>query len=75
MRHMLMQISPLGDLVRQVIWGLCRAASRAHRDAGPAARKASTQRSRRHSCRLSSSVTVRATSPLLGACGNACLLA
>ena len=27
-RHMLMQISPLGDLVRQVIWGLCRAASR-----------------------------------------------
>ena len=25
---MLMQISPLGDLVRQVIWGLCRAASR-----------------------------------------------
>ena len=28
MRHMLMQISPLGDLVRQVISGLCRAASR-----------------------------------------------
>ena len=28
MRHMLMQISPLSDLVRQVIWGLCRAASR-----------------------------------------------
>ena len=27
-RHMLMQISPLSDLVRQVIWGLCRAASR-----------------------------------------------
>ena len=27
-RHMLMQISPLGDLVWQVIWGLCRAASR-----------------------------------------------
>ena len=27
-RQMLMQISPLGDLVRQVIWGLCRAASR-----------------------------------------------
>ena len=27
-RHMLMQILPLGDLVRQVIWGLCRAASR-----------------------------------------------
>ena len=27
-RHMLMQISPQGDLVRQVIWGLCWAASR-----------------------------------------------
>ena len=27
-RHMLMQISPLSDLVWQVIWGLCRAASR-----------------------------------------------
>ena len=27
-RHMLMQISPLSDLVRQVIWGLCWAASR-----------------------------------------------
>ena len=25
---MLMQISPLSDLVRQVIWGLCWAASR-----------------------------------------------
>ena len=48
----------------------------AHRDAGPAARNASTQRSRRHSCRLSSSVTVRGTSPLLGVCANrlACLL-
>ena len=37
-----------------------------HRDAGPAAGKASTQRSRRHSCRLSSSVTVRGTCPMLG---------
>ena len=27
-RHMLVQISPLSDLVRQVIWGLCWAASR-----------------------------------------------
>ena len=63
-------------IVRQVIRGLCRAApAGTHRDAGPAAGKASTQRSRRHSCRLSSSVTVRATSPLLGVCGNACLLA
>ena len=67
MRHMLMQISPLSDLVRQVIWGLCRAASRGapgRRTSG--AKSKYTQRSRRHSCRLSSSVTVRATYPMLG---------
>ena len=67
MRHMLLQDSLLGDLGWQVIWGLCRAASRGapgRRTSG--AKSKYTQRSRRHSCRLSSSVTVRATYPMLG---------
>ena len=67
MRHMLLQDALLGDLGWQVIWGLCRAASRGapgRRTSG--AKRKYSERSRRHSCRLSSSVTVRATYPMLG---------
>ena len=73
-RHMLLQDLLLGDLGCASEWASVGRPAGAHRDAGPAARNASTQRSRRHSCRLSSSVTVRGTSPLLGVCANACLL-
>ena len=66
MRHMLLQDLLLGDLGCASEWASVGRPAGAHRDAGPAARNASTQRSRRHSCRLSSSVTVRATYPMLG---------
>ena len=74
-RHMLLQDLLLGDLGCASEWASVGRPAGAHRDAGPAARNASTQRFRRHSCRLSSSVTVRGTNPLLGVCANACLLA
>ena len=65
-RHMLLQDLLLGDLGCASEWASVGRPAGAHRDAGPAARNASTQRSRRHSCRLSSSVTVRGTCPMLG---------
>ena len=65
-RHMLLQDSLLGDLGCASEWASVGRPAGAHRDAGPAVRNASTQRSRRHSCRLSSSVTVRGTCPMLG---------